>query len=464
MDNYKKNTIAAIATPPGIGSIGIVRISGDESLNILSNLISKKDIKPRYATLAYVKDSSGLEIDQCVVIYFKGPHSFTGEDVVEIQTHGGNIVVGKILEAVLNLGAVPAKPGEFSERAFLNDKIDLLQAEAISDLINASTNNAANAAINSLKGDFSNKINNLVDKITNLRVYVEASIDFSDEDLDFIESGNILSNLIQINREIEEIISSSHSGALLKDGVKTAILGKPNAGKSSILNRLCKDDVAIVTPIAGTTRDVIKQEIVIDGLILHLLDTAGIRETEDVVEKEGIRRSILAANDAGLLILVAEVQDLKSDFVDEFRFFFDSKLPKILLINKIDLLKLSNDDLHKKKNKLKNISIDDDIEILFVSAETNQGISELKSKLKHLVGYNIDGNSGVFSTRVRHLKNLRDSQEKITLAVSNLEKKTSLELVAEDLHLASQYLGEITGRFYSDDLLGKIFSSFCIGK
>lgn len=433
------DTIAAVATPAGRGGIGVIRISGSEVTAIASNILGK--LPPaRYATFSDFVDRQGVLLDQGLAIYFPAPNSFTGEDVLELQGHGGPIVLDLILNNLLELGARLARPGEFSERAFLNDKIDLAQAEAIADLIDSASTQAARCALRSLQGEFSAQIHSLVDQLIWLRSYIEAGIDFVDEEIDLLADGQVIAKLEKVITELNQLIEKSQQGYLLKEGMRIVLVGEPNVGKSSLLNCLSGRDTAIVTPIAGTTRDVVREQIQLDGMPLHITDTAGLRETDDPVEQEGIRRTKLALKEADLVI--ALVDDDHSNILTEI------EQTPLIVRNKIDLS-------HHKAGMSSN-------NICYISAKTGAGIDSLKDYLKQKMG--LDSNTeGNFMARRRHLDALQTAKTAFATALNHANNYQN-ELLAEELRLAQQALGEITGEFTADDLLGKIFSSFCIGK
>lgn len=434
------DTIAAIATPPGKGGVGIIRLSGPAAVNIAKQLTSKS-LKPRHATFSEFADD-GRVIDEGVAIYFKAPHSFTGEDVVELQGHGGPIIMDQLLQAVLRLGGRMARPGEFSERAFLNDKLDLTQAEAIADMINATTSQAAQAATRSLQGAFSAEVTVLLDELIRLRMFIESAIDFTDEDIDFIEEHNIIAALNNLLTQIKKVQDSAQQGALLQSGINVVITGEPNAGKSSLLNRLSGRDSAIVTDIAGTTRDVLKESISIDGMPLHIIDTAGLRETSCLIEQEGVKRAHHEISKADLILWIYDATRSP-----EICFDFPEGIPIVKVKNKIDLLD----------------HIDLEANTIAVSVKDNLNIDGLKQAIKQRVGFHTSEGS-IFSARRRHLDALAQTCEHIQQGLKDYQQAAAHELLAENLRLASLSLGEITGKFTSDDLLGKIFAEFCIGK
>ena len=443
----KVETICAIASAIGQSGIGIVRVSGPLAKST-SKKILQADLKPRYAYYGAFYDQNNV-IDKGVAIFFPGPNSYTGEDVVEFQGHGGTSVLRKILEITMSSGVRLAEPGEFSKRAFLNGKMDLIQAEAIQDLIQSNSEESALSAVRSLTGEFSIKINQVLSELISLRVFIEATIDFSDEEIDFIESHEVSNKLHTLKESLLDIQQTATQGAILRDGIHVAIAGKPNAGKSSLLNMLTKESSAIVTDIAGTTRDVLKETIHIDGMPIHIIDTAGLHDSDDVVEQEGIRRAHNEINNADIILLVFDSRDSKANF----SILPDSvkNKPKILVRNKIDLAG------HKSSvEKVGNITE------ISISAKNGDGIDTVREFLSEFAGLN-SGIEGVFVARKRHLDAIEETLEFINSASSQLNSGSS-ELVAEDLRQAGMKLGQITGEFSSDDLLGEIFSSFCIGK
>lgn len=443
------DTIVAIATPPGRGGVGIIRLSGPKSYSIALELNGNKALTPRLVTFCpFYRNSSEL-VDQGLMLYFKAPHSFTGEDIVEVQAHGSPVVLDILVKELVVLGARLARPGEFSERAFLNDKIDLTQAEAIADLIQASSQTAARMALRSLQGDFSNKINQLNDQLINLRLYVEAAIDFPEEEIDFLNDGKVATLLQSIITQLDLIRSQANQGVILREGLSVVIAGRPNAGKSTLINSLAGRDVAIVTEIAGTTRDVMKEHILLDEIPVHIIDTAGLRESQDVVEKEGIKRAWLELKKADCVLLVVDVNEVQQHqlLTQEIKSALPDGIPIITIFNKIDTLGLSSEIKE---------------EGVYLSAKSGEGIDSLKSVIKDAVGY--QPNEGHFLARRRHLQALDDAKNSLLTGQKQLLEHRAGELLAEDLRLAHLYLCEITGEFSSDDLLGKIFSSFCIGK
>ena len=456
---HNTDTIAAIATPTGTGGVGIVRLSGPISLQIASQICGLS-LRPRHAHYCGfyeyqpVKEQSARLIDRGIALYFPGPASFTGEDVVELQAHGGPIILDMLIQEVFQLGARPARPGEYSERAFINDKIDLVQAEAIADLISSGSEQAARAALKSLQGDFSKQIDELNAQLIALRVYVEAALDFPEEEIDFLNDQQVIGQLDAIIKQFKTTIAQTTQGTLLKEGISLAIIGKPNAGKSSLLNALTGDDTAIVTALPGTTRDLLKESINIDGLAVHVTDTAGLRDSTDEIEQEGIRRAERAFQKADIILLVI---DAANNYADDIASVWpteadlDSLLDRIILVNnKSDL----NNNLAAELDRRFVCSL---------SAKTGKGLSTLKEMIKTKVGYQ-SNNSGHFIARRRHLEALRLAESLVTHGHQQLVHFGAGELLAEDLRIAQDKLSEITGKMHSDELLGEIFSSFCIGK
>ncbi len=447
MPDQNIDTIAAIATPPGRGGVGIIRVSGP-LVKKISEKILGKILQPRFADYLPFLDQNNETIDSGLGLYFVGPNSFTGEDVLELQGHGGPVVMDLLLQRVISLGARIAKPGEFSERAFLNDKVDLAQAEAIADLIEAGSEQAAKSAVKSLQGEFSRWIDESVEALTHLRMYVEAAIDFPEEEIDFLSDGHVAKSLEKILGEMDKIFASAQQGVLLRDGMRVVLIGQPNTGKSSLLNALAGRDSAIVTHIAGTTRDILKEEINIDGMPLHIIDTAGLRESDDVVEQEGIKRTWIEIEQADRALLLVDDKMGITDEDEKIR----QKLPKSLEVtivrNKIDL---TNAVAIEKNNEIA------------LSAKSGEGVELLRDHLKKIMGYT-GLTEGVFLARRRHLDALIRAKEFVLNGQKQLQESKAGELLAEDLRQAQHALGEITGFVSSDALLGKIFSSFCIGK
>lgn len=442
------STICALASALGQGGIGVVRVSGALSQTIAEKMLGFVP-KPRYAHYGSFFNQEGVEIDKGVALFFPGPNSFTGEDVLELQGHGGILVMRSLLESAMTLGAIAAEPGEFSKRAFLNGKMDLVQAEAVADIIDASSEQSARSALRSLSGEFSDQVNALTQALIELRVFVEATIDFSDEEIDFLASGEVKLKVEQIEKDIQNILSSAEQGVILREGLNVAIAGKPNAGKSSLLNALTQVPSAIVTDIAGTTRDILKETIQVDGMPLNIIDTAGLHISEDKVEQEGIKRAHLEIERADVVLMVFDAQDKAPD-LSILPSGIEGK-PIILIKNKVDL---TGDpiDITRCDNQIQ----------LSLSAKQSQGLDLLRQELSNIAGLS-DTGEGVLLARKRHIVALESSLNSTRNALDQLNSNAS-ELVAEDLRQAAQYLGSITGEFSSDDLLGEIFSSFCIGK
>ncbi len=463
--NTDSDTICAIATPPGRGGVGVLRVSGPLSKHIANTLLHFTP-DPRHAHYSKIYDADSELIDQGIVIFFPGPNSFTGEDVLELQGHGGSYILDRLLKEVLQLGPRLARPGEFSERAFINGKMDLTQAEAIADLIESSSEEAARSAIRTLQGDFSKLISSLSNSIVDLRVYIEASIDFAEEEIDFLTEGKTSQTLEKILSETDSILAQAKQGAILREGMSVVIAGKPNAGKSSLLNALAGKDSAIVTDIAGTTRDTLVEQINVDGMPVHITDTAGLRQSDDVVEKEGIRRAIKAISDADRIILVLDSSEdeialstlpafLQSLGLDDL--FAQANINRLSIVrNKIDLIgqKSTVRTLQSEHMAITEISL---------SAKSQQGLELLRQHLKDCMGFSPSGEGG-FIARRRHLDALKRTKSYLQQAKQQLDGRREGEIVAEDLKQAHRCLGEITGEFTTDDLLGKIFSSFCVGK
>jgi tRNA modification GTPase len=449
-----QDTITAIATPPGKGGVGVIRISGPLTKSISESILHQIP-EPRKALFTPFYCENNEILDEGIALFFKGPNSFTGEDVLELQGHGGPVILDRIIKTLLNIGARLARPGEFSERAFTNDKMDLAQAEAVADLIDASSEQAAQSAMRSLQGEFSNKINELVESLIALRIYVEAAIDFPEEEIDFLSDGKVLNQLNEIIENLTKVKISAKQGAILRDGMTVVIAGKPNAGKSSLLNALSGKLSAIVTEIEGTTRDILKEYINIDGMPLHIIDTAGLRESNDVIEQEGIKRALKAIENADEVLLMVDASKEKPIN----KALIESLLPKDCLSKPITIIK-NKIDLINEKERIVN---EDNHEVIYLSAKNNQGIDLLKNHMKEKMGYNAD-NEGVFIARRRHLDAINRAEKSLDQGYNQLTKNKAGELLAEELKQAQNALSEITGEFTSDDLLGKIFSSFCIGK
>ncbi len=447
---FVTDTIAAIATPAGRGGIGIVRVSGP-AVPAMATALFGAVLAPRQARLRSFADAAGAPLDTGLVLFFPAPHSFTGEDVLELHAHGGPVVLSLVLKRVCELGARLARPGEFSERAFLNDKLDLAQAEAIADLIDSGSEQAARAALRSLRGEFSARVHALVESLIALRMYVEAAIDFPDEELDFLGDGTVAERFAVIRAHFDALNAGAVQGSLLREGMTVVIAGRPNAGKSSLLNRLAGHDAAIVTEIPGTTRDLLREQINLDGLPLHVIDTAGLRESGDVVEQEGVRRAWEAIRYADRVLLV--VDDTQGFSAEDTRSLqqFPLNLPVTLVYNKIDL------SGRPAESSESGASV-----YVALSAKTGQGLELLTAHLKTAAGFH-DAGEDTFMARRRHLHALERARNHLNEAQQRLQERAG-ELLAEELRLTQACLSEITGEFTSEDLLTRIFSSFCIGK
>jgi tRNA modification GTPase len=450
------DTIAAIATATGRSGVGIVRVSGPKAKSVAEQLLSTK-LQPRHAHYCDFTSNKGEVLDQGIALFFPGPHSFTGEDVLELQGHGGPVILDLLLREISQLGVRLARPGEFSERAFLNDKLDLAQAEAIADLIDATSEQAARNALHSLQGAFSKRINEMVEALIHLRIYVEASIDFPEEEIDFLSDGKVARDLDEIVNKLTAVFKEAHQGVLVRDGMRVVIAGRPNAGKSSLLNALSGRESAIVTSIEGTTRDVLREHIHIDGMPLHIIDTAGLRESPDEVEQIGIARAWQEIQQADRVLLLVDSRQSTLNDPHEIWPEFVDKLQdrsKITLVrNKIDL---SNEQPGLFNTSAGNSYIG-------ISAATGAGIDDLKQHLKNIMGFSETGEGG-FTARRRHLDALERADKCLASGKAQLQGYAAGELLAEDLRQAQNTLSEITGEFTPDDLLGRIFSSFCIGK
>ncbi len=453
---FNTDTIVAQATPPGRGGVGILRVSGPLSETIAAEVLGRLP-RVRYAEYLPFRGMDGEALDQGIALLFKAPNSFTGEDVLELQGHGGPVVMDMLLRRILQIpGVRTARPGEFSERAFLNDKLDLAQAEAIADLIEASSELAARSALQSLQGEFSRRVDALVEGLIRLRIYVEAAIDFPEEEIDFLSDGKVATDLRNIMAELQQVQTEARQGAILREGMKVVIAGRPNAGKSSLLNALAGRESAIVTEIAGTTRDVLREHIHIDGMPLHIIDTAGLRDTEDAVEKIGIERAWAEIAQADRILFMVDgtttsatnPRDIWPDFFDRIQ----NPIGLTVVRNKADL---TGEEL--------TIGEEQGHPVFRISAKTGLGLAALRDHLKQCMGYQ-GGVEGGFMARRRHLEAIAHADEHLQLAQEQLEVYAAGELVAEELRLAQEQLSEITGAFSSDDLLGRIFSSFCIGK
>ena len=450
------DTIVAQATAPGRGGVGIIRVSGPKATQVAQK-ITGKTLRPRYAEYLPFKTENGTELDQGIALFFPNPNSFTGEDVLELQGHGGPVVMDMLIKRILQIDGIrPARPGEFSERAFLNDKMDLTQAEAIADLIDASSEEAAKSALKSLQGQFSKRIHTLVESLIHLRIYVEAAIDFPEEEIDFLADGKVASDLQTIIDNLNAVRQEANQGAIMREGMKVVIAGRPNAGKSSLLNALSGKESAIVTDIAGTTRDVLREHIHIDGMPLHIIDTAGLRDASDEVERIGIDRAWdeIAQADRVLFMVDSTTTDATDpkaiwpDFIDRL----PESIGMTVIRNKAD-----------QTGEEIGICHVNDPTLIRLSAKTGAGVDALRNHLKECMGF--AGNSeGGFMARRRHLDALERTAEHLDIGQQQLEGFMAGEILAEELRIAQQHLNEITGEFSSDDLLGRIFSSFCIGK
>lgn len=445
------DTIVAIATAAGPAGVGVVRLSGSQSTHIAA-AICGSELKPRHAHFSHFKEDDGSIIDSGIALFFPNPASFTGEDVVELQGHGSQIILDRLCQRSIELGARMARPGEFSERAFLNNKMDLAQAEAIADLIESTTEQAARSAMRSLQGEFSDRINSLLAKLTELRMYVEAAIDFSDEEIDFLEEAAVDKQLQVLLDILDGISDSAQQGRLLRDGMSVVLAGQPNAGKSSLHNQLSGHDAAIVTDVAGTTRDVLREQIHINGLPLRISDTAGLHDSTDIVEQEGIRRTQNEIAQADRILLLIDDKAGVTENDKRILAELPDSIPLTIVHNKID-----------QTARQASIKETDGVTEVFISAKTGDGIALLKQHLCDCVGYHPEGD-GVFIARRRHLDALKRARTAIEAGYNCLTGMGAGELLAEELRLAQQALAEITGEFSNEDLLDKIFSSFCIGK
>jgi tRNA modification GTPase len=449
--NATRDTIAALATPPGRGGIGVIRVSGPLAPSIAREILGEVP-RPRRAVIRPFRDADGQTLDQGLALYFAAPASFTGEDVLELHGHGGPVVMDMLLARTLQLGARMADAGEFSRRAFLNDKLDLAQAEAIADLIDSGSVEAARAALRSMQGEFSVAVNSLTDAVTETRMHVEAAIDFPEEEIDFLADKALRARIDGAIALCAQIAAKARQGSLLREGMTVVIAGRPNAGKSSLLNRLAGYDAAIVTAIPGTTRDVLRERIAIDGMPLHVADTAGLRDEADIVEAEGIRRARQEMTRADRILYVVD-GELRSEPAEVERELagLPKDVPVTLVVNKIDLLAIASRYEQSQPPRL------------YVSAITGEGIDLLREHLKECMGFQ-GADSGTVSARRRHLDALARSDRHLQEARRQLLEQRAGELMAEELRQAQQALAEITGEFTSDDLLGRIFATFCIGK
>ena len=455
-------TIAAIATAPGRGGVGVIRLSGKDLLPLAHSLSGGKTPVPRRALYTDFIDEHGQAIDNGLLLYFAAPASFTGEDVLELQGHGGPVVMQMLLQRCLQLGARLAEPGEFTKRAFLNNKLDLAQAESVADLIDASSQSAARMALRSLKGAFSQHIHILVDELITLRMLVEATLDFPEEDIDFLQAADAAGKLAHIRGQLAQVLAGAEQGALLREGMNVVLVGAPNVGKSSLLNALAGDEVAIVTDIAGTTRDTVREMITLDGVPVHIIDTAGLRDTDDVVERIGIERSHKAVQEADVALILVDPREGLNRKTQAILDTLPESLPKIEIHNKIDLHGGAARHVSRETMASGSLSVHSTAtELIALSAKTGAGLDLLKQALLKQVGWQGES-EGLFLARRRHLNALQAAQTELDNAI--LCAPQQIELLAEHLRLAQLALSEITGEFSADDLLGVIFSRFCIGK
>jgi len=455
--SHSTDTIAAIATPTGRGGIGIVRLSGKNVAAIAQQIIGIIP-KPRYAHYGAFYNHQDQQqnnppelLDYGIALYFPAPHSFTGEDVLELHGHGGAVILDRLLQHCVTLDARLAEPGEFSQRAFLNNKLDLAQAEAIADLIDSSSLQAAKSALRTLHGTFSQSIDDLRQQLLELRIYIEAALDFPDEEIDFLADNTIVRRLEAIQQQLNHSLQQAEQGRILREGMTLVIAGRPNVGKSSLLNALAETDTAIVTDIAGTTRDIIRENIHLDGMPLHIIDTAGLRESNDLVEQMGIEKARQAMQQADLILILLDHSDKPKEQtarLKEIRAQLPEQIEQLIVYNKIDLSQQA-----AQYNE----------QGIFLSAKQGLGLDLLKTALKEKMGYQ-NHSEGTFLARRRHIDALQRSQAALTRAHTQLTVFYAGELMAEELRIAQDTLGEITGKMTSDDLLGEIFSSFCIGK
>ncbi|ASK28468.1 tRNA uridine-5-carboxymethylaminomethyl(34) synthesis GTPase MnmE [Neisseria chenwenguii] len=462
--SFPNPTIAAIATAPGRGGVGVIRISGKDLLPFAQAVSGGKTPKPRVALYTDFLDSDGLAIDNGLMLYFAAPASFTGEDVLELQGHGGPVVMQMLLARCVELGARLAEPGEFTKRAFLNNKLDLAQAESVADLIDASSQSAARMALRSLKGAFSQHIHELVDDLITLRMLVEATLDFPEEEIDFLEAADARGKLAGIQGRLKTVLASAEQGAILREGMNVVLVGAPNVGKSSLLNALAGDDIAIVTDIAGTTRDTVREQITLDGVPVHIIDTAGLRETDDVVEQIGIERSRKAVNEADVALVLIDPREGVNAKTQAILDGLPAGLKRIEIHNKTDLTGenagvFSETAPAQHSDDLRNFTGADTL--IRLSAKTGAGLDLLKQALLKEIGWQGESES-LFLARSRHLNALHAAEAELENAA--LCGNHQLELLAEHLRLAQVACSEITGEFTADDLLGVIFSRFCIGK
>lgn len=442
------DTIAAVATAPGRGGIGVIRVSGSD-LTAFAQALTGKIPEPRIAGFGRFRDANGAVIDEGITLYFPAPHSFTGEDVIELQGHGGPVVMQLLLVRCLELGARLAEPGEFSRRAFLNGKMDLAQAEAVADLIDATTAAAARSALRSLSGAFSNELHLLSDQLIDLRMLVEATLDFPEEEIDFLEKASAFDRLAKIRADLERLIDRASQGALLRSGMNVVLVGQPNVGKSSLLNALAGEERAIVTEIAGTTRDAVRETIQLEGIPVHVVDTAGLRATDDPVERLGVERTWREIERADVIVRLVDARVGMADSDRDIDRQLPGRIPRVTVFNKIDLV-----------GGVAARVVEDDVPVLRVSVKLGLGLDLLRSELLRVVGWHATDEELPLA-RERHLVSLRAA---LAHVCESGERCLQLELFAEELRLAHESIGEITGEFNADDLLGVIFSRFCIGK
>ena len=450
------DTIAAIATPSGQGGVGIIRVSGSQAIAVAEKIVGHCPA-PRFAHYGNFTDENKTIIDSGLTLFFKKPFSFTGEDVIEFHAHGGPVVLDILLKEILQSDVRPARAGEFTERAFLNDKIDLTQAEAIADLIAADSEQAARAAMRSMQGVFSAVIHQLVEQLTQLRIYVESALDFPEEEIDFLADDAIAKQLAAVKQQLFEVKKSAQQGRLLKEGMTVVIAGKPNAGKSSLLNQLAGQESAIVTDIPGTTRDILREHIQIDGLPLHIIDTAGLRDSDDVIEQEGIKRARKMIEKADRVLFVVDIEEGNDSNHQAILQGIPSHIGVTTVFNKIDKQNRSAEMVDASE------SATEENAVIYLSAKNGEGIDLLKQHLKQCMGYQ-QSKEGQFIARRRHLDAIDAAEQHLIMADVNLHQLKAGELLAEELRLAQNVLASITGEFSSDDLLGRIFSDFCIGK
>ena len=445
----ESDIIAAISTAPGRGGIGVVRVSAPRLEAFIAGILHKP-VWPRRATLADFTDAQGSAIDQGIALYFPAPHSYTGEDVLELHGHGGPVVLQLLLRRCVELGARPAQPGEFTRRAYLNEKIDLAQAESVADLIDAATTEAARSAMRSLQGVFSQRIEELLNGLVELRALVEGALDFPDEDVEFIRQSDGAGRLARLQVKLRDVLSASRQGSLLREGMRVVLAGQPNVGKSSLLNLLAGEELAIVTDIAGTTRDAIRQSVSIKGVPVHIIDTAGLRPSRDPVEQLGIARTWAAIEQADVVVLLLDATQGQAAADQDILRRLPAGLPRLTVMNKIDLL-----------SRAPSLEGGKDGATVWLSAKTGAGVDMLREALLDSVGWHGGGAEGLFMARERHVHALQHAQIHLEQAARQMD---SLELFAEELRAVQHALGTITGEFTSDDLLGEIFKRFCVGK